>query len=49
MSAKEIERDNLIKQNAEYNIIYEEERRKLLNEIKVYNMLIIPELARISR
>merc|ERR1712215_69120 len=51
MSAKEIEMDYLVKQNAEYKKMYEEMRSKLLyeaSEVKVYNMLITPEADRIK-
>merc|ERR1711936_502391 len=51
MSAKEIEMDYLVKQNAEYKKMYTEMRSKLLNEaseVKVYNRLITPEVDRIK-
>jgi len=51
MSAKEIEMEYLVKQNAEYKKMYEEMRSKLLieaSEVEVYNRLITPEADRIK-
>ena len=49
MSGKEMEMAHLVMQHAEYKQMYEEMRSMLLQEVKVYNRLIIQERDKISR